>query len=227
MAVRVVKDQRFTLRVTGFDGSTLEANLAVTVSKEPPRILDFRADRTLLEDENPVHLSWEVENAVEVLLSPGGRFSGDGSHSIRVRGDTRVTLTAVSFTGARVCRSLDIVVSKAPPRIVAFRADRTFLAVGEEVRVDWHVENAKTAEISGGAGVVQHQGSLVLRPGSSTEVFLTARSCFGYRSTSRLKIHVWKPARLEDVVVAGLSEPCRLDRTHILRLDQIPVRRLR
>jgi hypothetical protein len=101
-----------------------------------------------------------------------------------------------------VCASLGATCSKnaAPsptaltsmPTVESFESDKSAIADGQSVTLEWSVSNAMTVKIDNGVGPVTASGQLAVTPAASTTYTLVATN-FGGSTTRSVSIAVTPP----------------------------------
>jgi serine/threonine protein kinase len=193
--VEIRRDTTIELVLTPSHGSPIRKSVQIQVSKAPPSIHAFTTSAQLLDRPNPARLAWSVAGAERIEIDNGvGDVSGRSFTGILPKTDTTYTLTATSPFGVVARASVKIEVSKVPPAIHHFWADRAVLCDARPVELSWKVcERAHEVRIDG-IGVVPREGSLRVSQKKDQVYVLRARSAFGYSSESRCRVEVSKVA---------------------------------
>ncbi len=79
------------------------------------------------------------------------------------------------------------------PRILAFSAEPSSISAGNSSRMSWSVTGAEEIEITPGIGKVEAEGSVEVRPSTSTTYILSAKGPGG-EATRSLTLNVFTPA---------------------------------
>lgn len=96
-------DQVYQLCALSYFGAKAESQISIRVCKEPPRIIYFWALPSVICEGQSVELSWKVEKARSVEISPGlGSVPPEGRRRLQLTSDTVLTLAAHSAEGAVV-----------------------------------------------------------------------------------------------------------------------------
>jgi hypothetical protein len=185
-------DISYTLRAFSFSGRESEASIRVTVDKTPPNILSFEADRYFLTDKNPLIMSWAVTGAAKVEISGLGEVLPQVTQELFLRQDTQFELRATSFYGIVSSKEISIKVSKEPPVIRAFYAEKYILTDETPATLFWEVENADSLSIDHGIGNVTNLTEAKVHSMEDTVYTLQATSYFGVVSTVSLEIKISK-----------------------------------
>jgi len=114
----------------------------------PPRIKTFNADREVCFRGESVVLSWKVDNAQEVFITPIiGLISTlteieKGMATVYPTEDVTFTLTASDFAGNSTSQTVFIKVNYEPS--IEIFCDKRKISIGETVSITWKVENARS-----------------------------------------------------------------------------------
>lgn len=185
------EDTKFTLKATSFYGIVSTEEISITVSKEPPVIRSFYADKYILKDETPATLFWEVENAESLSIDNGvGVVTNMTEAQAHNMDDTVYTLKAISYFGVVSTVSLEIKISKEPPEITHFSADKEFILADFESCLTWETKGAHTVEISPGVGRVNGSGSHTVPIRKDVQFTIVATSYFGYKSQESIIVRI-------------------------------------
>jgi hypothetical protein len=143
-----------------------------------PQILMFMADRSVVADDRPVTIKWEVEDAKQVHVDRV-QVEKIGSKKIICKTHTVVSLLAVAENNFGVRRELKIGVDDRPPVIEWFRVDPDFAIVGSPMKLSWSVTGARNIAIDNGIGDVTGLNSKMITVGPSGVFTLSASNYFG------------------------------------------------
>lgn len=136
-----------------------------------PRINSLTANVDTVFSNDPVTLSWDVDNVSSLTLDPGGiDVSGETSWVVNPSTTTTYTLTA-SDGVSNVMETIDITVI---PEIVAFSADDTEVGTGDPVTLTWTVEDATSLILQPGDIDVTSEPFWIVNPTSDTTYTLNA-----------------------------------------------------
>lgn len=182
--------QSYSFRLTVKNSSNMIATARTTVttlSAANTRILRFSAEPANVRPGGVSRLTWVVEGADEVTITPGpGRVDPrSGSVDVTPSQTTTYRLTA-SGGGQQINSDVTVTVTAvAPsdPRIFRFEAIPTNITLGESSTLSWTTEGATEVSISG-IGPVDSSGSRVVTPTQTTTYTLTARASDGRQVTS-------------------------------------------
>jgi hypothetical protein len=153
------------------------------ISVEKPKLIKpvinyFSASPGTIQEGGSSVLSWSVSGASNVVINNGvGPVIPEGRISVRPYSTTSITLTASNDAGSVSTTVRVAVVSKPKEPIISyFRADKSYLSIGDSTTLYWSVSGASSVEISG-IGSVGPAGSLSVTPSSSRAYSL--RACNG------------------------------------------------
>jgi serine/threonine protein kinase len=167
------------------------------VRRQPPEIVQFRADRTVVNDDRPLRLVWSVRGAQQVEIRPKvGKVTGRSHVDVVPLNDTMFELIATSPFGAASKATLAVRVEKTPPRVLVFRASPALARPDEEVELQWEVTGARRVRIEPALGEVPLKGSRRVRLTRRIEFQLLAESPTGVVSRAICKVQVLTPAAL-------------------------------
>ncbi len=197
--VKVRRDTVFTLVLTPDEGPPLQKSLKVQVCKDPPKIQSFVAGTDYLDMPVPVRLAWNVSGAERVEIDNGiGDVTSKSHVDMLPRHDCVFTLTATSPFGLEARASVTVRVSKAPPSIIYFKSDRSFLDDSKPVELAWKVSDDAHDVTIDRLGPVPREGRTRIAQRTDTAYNLRATSYFGYSSGKCLEVRVSKePPRIE------------------------------
>ncbi|MGH9674078.1 MAG: PKD domain-containing protein, partial [Bryobacteraceae bacterium] len=152
-------------------------------------------------------LSWEVENADEVTITPGiGTVDRvRGARTVNPTETTTYTLTARNRAGDTTAIAT-VTVDRPGVRITRFTASAPVIIRGESSTLCWDTVDATSAEITG-LGTVRTSGCVEVSPATTTSYTLIARNAFG---ETRAIVTVTVREGPDPVVVAFLATPDRL-----------------
>ena len=182
----------FRLTVTNTDG--LKGTATTTVSTSSPnqvRILQFSANPATVQSGQASTLTWVVENADTVTISPapGKVDAHSGSVSVTPTETTTYTLTATG-TGGTVNATVTVNVGgTGNPQIIRFEASPLNIAPGGSSTLSWTTNGATTVSISG-VGSVTPNGSTEVKPTQTTTYTLTASDSAGHSVTAPVTVTV-------------------------------------
>lgn len=147
------------------------SDVLVGVTPPVPVITSFTADKTLVLGGEPVELTWEVEDAANISITPsvGSGLGLSGSDEVTPSVDTVYELIADNVSGA-----VTQTVSVAVVNIDFSAAQNVITNSGESVQLSWTVSGAVSASIDQGVGSVALSGNESVSPASNTVYTLTA-----------------------------------------------------
>lgn len=166
-----------------YDGNNLlsdTCSVTVNVSEDPvPVCKSFTASPSALPvGGGNVTLTWDVENASSVTISPTvGSVNVTGSTVLGVTQATTYVLTATDSNGDQTTCSAPVTV--ANPEIftcaanVSFTANDYSISRGQSITLNWNVTGADSVSISS-IGATSLTGSQSVSPSSNTTYTLTA-----------------------------------------------------
>jgi hypothetical protein len=195
----------YTITATNAAGPvTRTVSVVVDEPDTPPLITSFTASPgSIFQGESSI-LSWTVDNADSVTISPNvGTFSlGNGSFSVSPEVTTIYTLTAFkqgSKGGLTSTRQVTITVKLVQPKI-QFAASPPVIFEGESTTLSWTVTGADpgTISITPAIGTVGATGTQSVSPTVTTTYTITASNAGGV-STYIISVSV----RPRDTTVAN------------------------
>ncbi|MFA6012230.1 MAG: polymorphic toxin-type HINT domain-containing protein [Desulfobacteraceae bacterium] len=174
---------RYTITATG-TVSSATAFVDITASNAPS--VTLTADKTTIEKNSPVTLTWVSDNAASCSIEPGiGSVGLNDSVTVTPLSTTTYVITATNSQGLQ--RTSQVTVTVIDPPIVTLTADKTTLSHGESVNLSWTSANAQTCEIQPSPGAVALSGSTSQTPETTTDYIITAR---GPLSSATATVHV-------------------------------------
>ena len=127
-----------------------------------PVIKNFQPNTTSIKEGESLTLSWQVENAQSVSISPGfANLAGSGSITVSPRQNTNYILKA-TVCGTSVDETVNITVVPKPDVIFETSADSVLL--GQPVTLSWDVAARFSVEINNGIGHVSNKGKITVTP---------------------------------------------------------------
>ena len=209
----------YTLTVTWL-GGTLVSHVTVRVDggTVAPRILSFDANpRTIIAGESAI-LEWTTSDATEVTIDNGvGAVSDDaaGSRPVSPTETTTYTLTATGASGTNPATRTVTVTVHQVPEIVSFEATlEPDTPGGETYELSWTTNHATRVTIDNGVSASAANGSVTVRPSTTTTYTLTAIGPGGAVTqdvtatvTPRPSISEFETA--DDMIISGNSTTLR------------------
>jgi hypothetical protein len=194
---QVIPSQTTTYRLVARGrGGIAETEVVLTVQPAPepppPAILSFKAEPLQVTKGDPVTLSWQVQNATKLLLSPLGELDPLLT-SVRDTPalTTTYTLTAINTAGKTVEKKLTVKVRDPNAlEVLEFKAEPSVIAAGGNVTLRWRVQAATRVTIDNGVGEVSPQGETTVSPTHDTTYTLTATNDMGQVVTRSVKVTV-------------------------------------
>jgi hypothetical protein len=183
----------YTLTATGTDGRAVSAPAIVTVTAGTvPRVLQFGLNPATINVGGQSQLSWQVENATSVSISPGiGTVDATGSRTVNPTVTTTYVLTATNSQGS-VTASATLTIGSV--QILTFTNDPAFsTASGAPVTLSWTTSGAASVTMTGfgvPSGALPVNGSITVNPTTNTDYTLTAYGPGGQSVSSVLHVFV-------------------------------------
>jgi serine/threonine protein kinase len=203
----VRKTSVFELVLTPKTGSPIIKSLRVEVDDRPPVIRFFNTDKPFLPDSRPARLSWGVDSAVRVEITPGiGDVTGRNFIEVAPRRDTTYILRAISGLDIEAIATAQVKVSRQAPAVLTFKASARIAFANEEVELNWKTSGAEVVSISPGIGIVGLEGNRKTRVTATTKFVLTAKSYFGVVSISTISVYVTKLTALNSALTAQTAK---------------------
>ncbi|HET8522109.1 MAG TPA: hypothetical protein VFL82_02685, partial [Thermomicrobiales bacterium] len=173
---------------------TASRALADRQGASTPVIKEFSILPLVADPGGQVTLTWNVERAESVSISPGpGKVALAGSLKVTAgSAPSAYRLTAVNGT-QRVTRSVQLDIAPQPPAIGYFSASSSTIPPGQSVVLNWAVvgDHASVKIDPGDGSNLAPVGSVMLQPSSSTVYTLTATNPAG-KAVQTLQITVGK-----------------------------------
>jgi hypothetical protein len=178
-----VEGQSYGFRLTVRDSQGAQGLDGVTITTRDiarVRINRFAATPNSINAGQSAELSWEVENADEVTISPGiGAVDRvRGTRTVTPTETTTYTLTARNRAGDSTAIAT-VTVGRPGVRISRFTASAPIVILGESSTLCWDTIDATSAEITPGIGAVRPSGCVDVTPTQTTSYTLIARNAFG------------------------------------------------
>jgi hypothetical protein len=170
--------------------SAARVTVSTTSAGSNLHIGSFTASPTTVVAGGRSTLSWQVDNAEQVSISPsvGSVDAKSGSVDVMPTQTTQYTLTATAG-GKSISSTAVVTVSSSAPQILRFDATPTQINQGESSTLTWNTQGAQTVQISG-IGMVPASGSQTVTPTASTTYTLTATSADGTQTTTTVSVTV-------------------------------------
>ena len=207
---------RYTLTASNANGVVTE-DVTVTV-KTPgvedglPVIASFSASPEGINAGESSTLSWFVENATDISISPAiGSVDAEGSMEVSPTTTTTYTLRASNSEGT-ASRNVTIQVREDPnsaPLVARFTASPSQIAPGGTSTIAWVVVGADSISIDQGIGSVSAESSTAVAPAATTTYTLTASNAHGdtVRSVTVRVAEDTDPDPIAPAVAAFLADP--------------------
>jgi hypothetical protein len=153
-----------------------------------PKILEFDATPSVINQGEASYLRWSVSEANSVFIDNGiGSVALAGVMPVSPTSTTFYTLTARNLAGETSVRTQIIVEgtttqpttpAATPPTIVSFYADRLIITPGQYVTLSWEVLGTTGVTLTP-VGQVKAKDTITLQPASTTTYVLTATNAAG------------------------------------------------
>jgi hypothetical protein len=191
----------------------------------PPKVLAFTVNPTLIPANGQAQLCYEVENSNSVSIEPNiGERKPATKECLSVTANQTVTytLTAHAADGATTTQQITLNVEPAPPaaEIVHFEVERQNSpddTNAVQFRLCYEVRNAAHAEIDndGGAVVLDKRHCQQITPQQTTTYTLTATGSDGRIVTRQATADATKPPALRAQIVSfeALPETMKTEKT--------------
>jgi serine/threonine protein kinase len=185
----------YVLTATGPGGTVSKGiDVAVGAVSGPVPAIEFVATPSKIKAGEAVKLAWKVQDADTVRIDPEiGEVSAADSREVFPSTSGPYTLLA-SGPGGITKQSVEITVvaSPTPAPIIDFVAMPAKIKPGENIQLEWKVENAYRVRIDPDIGEVQTPGSRTLNPQRSVSYVVTATGKGGIE-TKKVEITVEAP----------------------------------
>jgi OmpA family len=208
-----VAGNTYTFRLTVTNTDHLSATASTTISTASPtavQITSFTASPATITAGQCTTLSWSVQNATSVAITPniGNVDARTGSVSVCPTATTTYTLTANNANGSSNVTTTVTVSAAASgnPQIVRFEASPLSIQPGQSTTLSWATNGASTVSISPGLGNEPINGSITVTPTQTTTYTLTATSSDGKSVTSPVTVIV-APGQIPQIVVFTANPP--------------------
>jgi len=183
----------YTLTVSNESGA-VSANVLVTVNVPVPHIQAFQASPATITPGEFAELTWSVDGATQVSISPGPGVVTGSSVSVSPAQTTVYELIA-SNEGGSVTRSVTVTVDtpEPAPDIASFTASPASISLGSSTTLAWSVTGATTVSIAADAGSgpgVVTGSSITVSPIVNTVYTLTATNGSGVITTRTVAVTV-------------------------------------
>jgi len=200
-----VQGTNYSFRLTVKNTDNLSSSASTSVSTASPaalRILQFSSNPAAINAGQSSTLTWVVENATSVSISPtvGNVDAHSGSFPVSPTATTTYTLTATG-PGGTVTATTTVQVGTlvGNPQIIRFEANPVSIAPGQSSTLSWTTTGATSVTISPTVGSVTLNGSTTVTPQQTTTYTLTATSQDG-RTVSAPVTVVVAPANIPQIL---------------------------
>ncbi len=177
----------FRLTVRNTDGQQASAMTRVTTtSPSSVKILFFIANPSTINVGQSSSLSYQVQNATSVTISPtiGSVNVSNGNLPVSPTTTTTYTLTASNSSGSQTATAT-VVVNQPKPSLTVCTAVPMSIVQGESTTLYYQTLNATSVTIVPGVGAsLGTSGSVVVTPTSNTTYTLTANNSYGSATCS-------------------------------------------
>ncbi|MEA2464731.1 MAG: large repetitive protein, partial [Acidobacteriota bacterium] len=170
--------------LTAINGSeTVRRLLPVTVVGDgppgSPTIASFRAAPDSVQPGQTSALTWDVQNATSLTITPGGTVTGT-SFNVTPSQTTTYILRATNASGTSSRAATVFIGATSAPVVNSFTATPEVLSgPGQSTLLAWDVTNAATVTISPSVGPVSSSGTRTISPSVTTLYTLTATNSAG------------------------------------------------
>jgi hypothetical protein len=144
-----------------------------------PRVVVFKVEPANIVPEQEANLTWEVQNAYDVVIEPGFRIiRTKGNATVNPAFTTTYKLTATNDQGT-IIATTTLTVSGAPiteetPTVAFFNADPYVIKKGESAVLSWKTTEASSVTIDNGIGIVAGTGTTRVSPAETTTYTMIA-----------------------------------------------------
>jgi uncharacterized cupredoxin-like copper-binding protein len=187
----------YVLTATGPGGTVSKGiDVAVGAVSGPIPAIEFMARPSRIKAGEPVRLVWKVQNADTVRIDPEiGEVSAADSREVFPSAPVTYVLLATGPGGiTKQPVEIMVVASQTPAApIIDFVAAPTKIKSGENIQLEWNVQNAYRVRIDPELGEVQTPGSKTLNPQKSVSYVLTATGKGGIE-TKKVDVTVEAPS---------------------------------
>jgi len=154
-----------------------------------PKILQFDAAPSVINQGESTYLRWSVSEANSVSIDNGiGNVALAGEIPVSPNSTTFYTLTARNLAGETTARTQIVIEggpttqpvtpTETPPTIASFYADRLIITPGQYVTLSWEVLGTTEVTLTP-SGQVKAKDSITLQPANTTTYILTATNAAG------------------------------------------------
>lgn len=165
-----------------------------------PQIIFFMADRTIITDDRPVVINWEVENASLISIN-NTKVTRKGSKEFFFKESTTIVLTAKNKNNVGVSRVINIEIDSRSPVIRSFRSNVLCAIKGSPVTLFWEIEQARKIVIDNGIGEVTGLNCKTVNIGENGIYKITAKNYFGAPAEAHLEITIFPIPLIEGIFV--------------------------
>ncbi|MEL6862767.1 MAG: hypothetical protein AAFP19_00040 [Bacteroidota bacterium] len=147
------------------------------------KIIEFTSTDNSIDPGQPVLLKWNVQDAANIEISPGGytNLPAIGELVVSPQQTTAYSLKATNVNSEDQ-RDLVIIVSNPNPKILSFKANPESFIVGESspIELSWDAENTTTVTLTpGNYGPLPPNSLVIVNPTEPTTYTLTATNNTG------------------------------------------------
>jgi OmpA family/PKD domain len=195
VAVSPTSTTTYTVTATGSGGTVTDTcSVTVTVGQgQAPRVIQFAAIPTTIDQGQSSTLIWVVENATKVSITTLGDVALSGSQTVSPAQTTTYTLTATNASGSSTANATITVIVPPLPKITSFTATPPVSpAPGSPVVLNCLATNAVSITMNG----------ILFLPGTATfKVFPTVDTTYsciatgakGQTDTKTVEVKVTQP----------------------------------
>jgi hypothetical protein len=165
----------FRLVVTDSLGGQGQARVHITtLANAKAQVLYFVANPGAINSGQSSTLTWRVQNATTVTISPGiGNLQLQGAIPVSPTTTTTYTLTATNATSTDTATAV-VVVNSAQTKLLFCYASPTNISVGEASTLFYQSQNATSVTITPGIGSAPLGGSVTVTPTVTTNYTIVA-----------------------------------------------------
>jgi len=174
-------------RVTRSTTTRRTENTTTKTQIIPVRITEFTVTPSQVKPGEAVTLSWQVENATEVNITPGpGPVAASGTVQFVPQTDKPIVKLMLSAKGkgesnsASAQRSVQLLLRPT----IEFSGSPEQIVIGQSLRLEWSVTDATRVRIDPGYDNLSPQGEVNVSPEVNTEYTITAEGPGGKASKS-------------------------------------------
>lgn len=163
-SVHSMTDKVYTLTALSYFGVPAYATLEILIDRTPPKILSFKSDKEFILADYNICLSWEVPEAYQTKLYPGGNIVGKYDYlETTVRQDTIFKLVAANYFGIESYAEVQVRILPIP--IIEALLVPTF-SFEERIHIDYN--RPELSQLP--SNIIQFNNSLLIETFKMTEI---------------------------------------------------------